>query len=74
MNRLGKNEVHKLLSSDKNYRLAFIETQCLTKRNISDHLSNEMVYKRLSKGEACGQLDGVERLIDHLSATIKMNF
>ena len=41
-----------------------IKTEFLTHQNISDHLSNPEVYKRLSRREALGQLEGVERLID----------
>ena len=60
--RLDKNETHTTISSDKNYGLAIIETDFLTKHNISDCLSNQEVYKRLSRREALGQLEGVERL------------
>ena len=49
---------------DKNCGLAIIETEFLTKRNISDHLSNQDVHIRLSRREALGQLEGVERLIE----------
>ena len=62
--RLGKNETHKIISADKNCGLAIVETEFLTERGISDHLSNQEVYKRLSKKEAVGQLEGVERLIE----------
>ena len=62
--RLGKNETHKIISADKNCGLAIVETEFLTERGISDHLSNQEVYKRLSKKEAAGQLEGVERLIE----------
>ena len=53
-----------MISADKNCGLAFVETECLTERGITDHLSNEDVYKRLSKREALGQLEGVERLME----------
>ena len=62
--RLSKNEIHSIISSDKNCGLSIIETESLTERGIEDHLSNQDVYKRLSKGEAIGQLKGVERLIE----------
>ena len=49
---------------DNNCGLAIIEIDFLTKRNISDHLSNQEVYKRLSRREALDQLEGAERLIE----------
>ena len=52
--KLRKNETHKVISADKNCGMAVVETEHLTKRGIADHLSNEDVYKRLSKQEALG--------------------
>jgi hypothetical protein len=63
INKLSKNEIHKIISADKNCGLSIIETEFLTQRGISDHLSNSKVYKRLSKREALGQLEGVERML-----------
>ena len=44
--------------------LAIIETKSLTKHNLSDHLSTQEVYKRLSRRKALGQSEGVEQLIE----------
>ena len=62
--KLGKNEMHKVISADKNCGFAIIETEHLTERGVSEHLGNPTVYKRLTQGEAIGQLQGVERLIE----------
>ena len=64
LKKVGKNEVHKIISLDRYCRLAIIETEFLTERNISDHLSNQDAYKRLSRREALGRVEGVERLIE----------
>jgi hypothetical protein len=61
--KLSKNEIHKIISADKKCGLLIIETEFLTECGISDHLSNSKVYKRLSKGETLGQLEGVKRML-----------
>ena len=50
--RLGKYEIDKRISLDKNLRLAVLETEFLPKHGISYHLNNEDVYRRLSKRKA----------------------
>ena len=61
--KLGKNEVFKVMTADKNCGSAIAETECVTEQSVNEHLSNSDVYKRLSKGEATAQLKGVEMLI-----------
>ena len=62
--KFSEKEKYIIISSENNYGLAIIETKFLIKRNISNHLRNYEVYKRLSRGEAVGQLEGSERLIE----------
>ena len=52
-----------MTTADKNCGLVIAETEYLTEGGVREHLSNESVYKRLSKQEAMGQLQGVERLV-----------
>ena len=61
--RLGKDDVFKVLTADKNCGSAIAEIEYVTEQSVREHLSNSNIYKRLSKGEATAQLKGVEMLI-----------
>ena len=64
INYLNKNTTHKVTAADKNCGFVIAETAHLTEGGVQEHLSNESVYKRLSKREATAQLKGVEMLIE----------
>ena len=40
MRKQGKNEVHKIISTDTNCGLSVIKTEHLTEHGIKDHLNN----------------------------------
>ena len=60
---LNKNTTYKVAAADKNCGLVIAETEYLTEGGVREHLSNENVYKRLSRREAMAQLQGVESLV-----------
>ena len=55
---------YKIISADKKYGLAIIDTEHLTERGVSGHLSESTVYNKLTKREASRQLSGIGRLIE----------
>ena len=61
--RIRADNRYTLVATDKNCGLAIADTEVITQLGVSDHLSNSDTYKRLTKGQAHGHLDGVERLI-----------
>ena len=61
--RLHNNDFYKVACTDKNAGLAIANTADLTKQGVEEHLNNTAVYKRLTEGEARGQLRGVEFLV-----------
>ena len=62
--RLINDDVYKVACTDKNCGLAIAETAILTKQGVEEHLSDPKVYKRLTQGEAKGQLRGVKLLVE----------
>ena len=46
---LNKNTTHKVVAADKSCGLVIAETEYLTEGGVREHLSNENVYKRLSR-------------------------
>ena len=61
--QLHKNDVYKVICTDKNCGLAFIETARLTEKGVKEHLSNHNVYQKMSERNARAQLRGVELLV-----------
>ena len=64
MRRLAEDERLAVIATDKNSGLGIIDTEFLTKRGVEIHLNNGDTYKRLTRGEAVGQTEGVSRLIE----------
>ena len=50
--RLEKNDIYKVIDSDKNCGQALIEVEYCTERSVSDHLSDTTVYRRIPKHTA----------------------
>ena len=67
--RIRADNRYTVISTDKNCGLAIADTKVITQLGVSDHLSNSDTYKRLTEGQAHGQLDGVERLIASFIST-----
>ena len=55
---------YKILGADKNCGLAIANTDPVIKQAIAEHLGDSNVYKRLTRGEAHGQLSGVGLLVE----------
>ena len=47
--RLHKNDIYKVMFTDKNCRLAIIEMAHLTEKGVAEHLSNHKVYQKISE-------------------------
>ena len=62
--RLSKNKTHNRISLDETFGLLLVKTKSLTERRTSNHLSDKDVYRRFSKEEIPGQLEGFKRLIE----------
>ena len=60
VNKLHKDDIHKVVCEDKNDKSAVIETVYFTEKGVKEHLSNHAVYTRLTEGEANDHLEGVE--------------
>ena len=70
---LEKNEIYKIISLDKNCGLGIINTDHLTERNVSEHLSNSNVYKQLTKRQAENELRGAEMQMQRFMSKHRKN-
>ena len=69
--QLHKNDDYKVICTDKNCGLAFIEMACLTEKGVTEHLSNHNVYQKMSERNARAQLRGVELLVDSFASRLQ---
>ena len=69
--RLENNEIHKVISADKGMGFCILNTDHLTERGCSEHLSNTSVYQRLSRGMAETFVKGAERIMQEFMGEYK---